>query len=53
MARLLCVWELGTDLGHLSQLRLPIEVALQLGHMVYLAARQLDHIRAVLGNMPV
>ena len=53
MARILCVWELGTDLGHLSHLRLPIEVALQLGHEVYLAARQLDQIKAVLGNMPV
>lgn len=53
MARILCVWELGSDLGHLSHLRLPIEVALQLGHQVYLAARQLDRIPEVLGNMPV
>lgn len=53
MARILCTWELGTDLGHLSHLRLPIQIALQLGHEVYLAARQLDHIRDVLGDMPV
>lgn len=53
MARILCVWELGSDLGHLSHLRLPIEVALQLGHEVYLAARQLDRIPEVLGHMPV
>jgi len=53
MARILCAWELGTDLGHLSHLRLPIQIALQLGHEVYLAARQLDHIRDVLGDMPV
>lgn len=53
MARILCVWELGTDLGHLSHLRQPIEVALQLGHEVYLAARQLSRARDVLGDMPV
>jgi hypothetical protein len=53
MARILCVWELGSDLGHLSHLRLPIEVALQLGHEVYLAVRQLDRIAAVLGDLPV
>ena len=53
MARILCVWELGSDLGHLSHLRLPIKVALELGHEVFLAARQLDRIRAVLGDMPI
>ncbi|MDO8755826.1 MAG: hypothetical protein Q7J71_00170 [Polaromonas sp.] len=53
MARILCVWELGTDLGHLSHLRQPIEVALQLGHEVYLAARQLTRARDVLGELPV
>ena len=53
MPRILCVWELGSDLGHLSHLRLPIEVALQLGHEVYLAARQLDRVATVLTGMPV
>ncbi len=53
MARILCVWELGSDLGHLSHLRLPIEVALQLGHEVYLAARQLERVKSVLGGMPI
>jgi len=53
MARVLCVWELGSDLGHLSHLRLPIAVALQLGHEVFLAARQLDRIAAVMGDMPI
>ena len=38
-ARVLCVWELGTELGHLSHLRLPIEVALEQGHEVFVAAR--------------
>ena len=53
MARILCVWELGSDLGHLSHLRLPIEVALALGHEVCLAARQLDRIASVLGDLPI
>lgn len=53
MARILCVWELGADLGHLSHLRLPIATALQLGHQVYLAARQLNHARDVLGDLPI
>lgn len=53
MARILCVWELGADLGHLSHLRLPIATALQLGHEVYLAARQLKRARDVLGDMPI
>ena len=53
MARILCAWELGTDLGHLSHLRQPIEVALQLGREVYLAARQLSRARDVLGDLPV
>ena len=53
MARILCVWELGSNLGHLSHLRLPIEMALQLGHEVFLAARQLPRAREVLGDMPI
>ena len=53
MARILCVWELGSNLGHLSHLRLPIEIALQLGHQVFLAARQLPRAREVFGDMPI
>lgn len=53
MATVLCVWELGTDLGHLSQLRLAIEVALQEGHTVLLAARELHRAREVMGDMPI
>lgn len=53
MARVLCVWELGVDLGHLSHLRLPIATALQLGHDVYLVARQLSRVRDVMGDMPI
>lgn len=53
MARILCTWELGSDLGHLSHLRLPIEQALQLGHEVFLVARELSCVREVLGDLPV
>ena len=51
--RVLLVWELGTGLGHLSKLRLPIEVALDLGYEVFLAARELNRIADVLGDLPV
>ena len=53
MARLLCVWEQGGQLGHLNRLKLPIEVALQMGHEVFLAARELRHVKSVLGDLPV
>lgn len=53
MARVLYVWEQGSNLGHLSHLRLPVEVALAAGHTVYMAVRQLQHVRRVLGDLPV
>jgi hypothetical protein len=53
MARVLCVWELGTRLGHLNHLRLPIEVALGRGHEVVVAARELPGVRDVLADMPI
>ena len=53
MSTVLCVWELGGNLGHLSNLRLPIEMALASGKQVVLAARQLHRVREVLGDMPV
>ena len=51
--RLLCVWEQGSNAGHLSNLRLPIEIALQLGHDVFVAARELNRAPEVLGGLPV
>ena len=51
--RLLCVWEQGAHLGHLSNLRLPIEVALAKGYDVVLAARELHRIGEVLGGLPI
>jgi hypothetical protein len=53
MATVLCVWELGGNLGHFSNLRLPVEVALGGGHQVVLAARELRNARDVFGDMPL
>ena len=53
MATVLCVWEQGSNLGHLSNLRLPIEMALRRGHQVVVAARELHNIPKVLGDLPL
>lgn len=51
MARVLCVWEQGTNLGHLSNLRTPLKVAQGMGHDLALAARELHRIPEVLPDM--
>ena len=53
MAKVLCVWEQGGNFSHLSNLRVLIQILLQQGHAVYLAARQLHGIPAVFGDMPI
>lgn len=53
MARVLCVWELGAELGHISKLRLPMAIALEEGHQVFLAARELRRVKLILGDMPI
>lgn len=53
MARLLCVWEQGGQLGHLNRLKQPIALALQMGHQVFLAARELHNVKAVMGDLPI
>ena len=53
MATVLCVWELGGNLGHLSNLRLPVQIALQQGHRVVMALKDQSHARQVLGDLPV
>lgn len=53
MATVLCVWEQGGNLGHLSNLRLPIEIALQLGHRVVLAARELHRVPEALAGLHI
>lgn len=51
MATVLCVWEQGANLGHLSNLRPSIEIALQLGHRVVLAARELHRVPEALAGL--
>ena len=53
MATVLCVWEQGGNLGHLSNLRLPIEIALELGHRVVLAARELHRVPEALAGLRI
>ena len=53
MATVLCVWELGSELGHWSKLRVPIAAALKMGHRVVVAARQLHRATEVLGDLAV
>ena len=53
MATVLCVWEQGGNLGHLTHLRRPIEAALQLGHRVVLAARELHRVPEVLAGLRI
>jgi len=51
MARIVFVWELGTALGHLTNLRLPMKVAQDMGHEVILVARELGGIPDVLAGL--
>lgn len=51
MARVLCVWEQGTNLGHLSHLRTPMLVAQELGCELTLAARELHRVPEVMSGL--
>ncbi|APW43867.1 glycosyltransferase [Rhodoferax saidenbachensis] len=51
MARVLCVWEQGSNLGHLSNLRAPIQAAQDLGHEITLVARELHRIPEVMSGL--
>lgn len=53
MATILCVWELGTDLGHLSTLRLPVEIALAQGHRVVMALKEGHNVSQMFGEWPI
>lgn len=50
---MLCVWEQGANMGHLTNLRQPIEIALAQGFEVFLAARELHNVRHALTGLPV
>lgn len=47
MARILCVWEMGSSLGHLTNLKLFVDEAQQQGHQVSLAVRELQNVTTV------
>lgn len=51
--RILCVWELGGNLGHLANLRLFAERALKRGHQVVLVVRELHQVPAVFAGLDV
>ena len=53
MARILFVWEQGANIGHLNNLRLPIEIAVKDGHQVILAARELHAVKSIIGDLPI
>lgn len=53
MANILCVWELGSNLGHLTNLKLFIDLAVSKGHRVTLAVRELHNVRTVIDNRDV
>jgi hypothetical protein len=44
---------MGAELGHVSKLRHPIEIALDMGLQVFLAARELRRVKLILGDMPI
>ena len=47
MARVLCVWEMGSGLGHLAFLKPFVDAARSAGHEVSLAAKELQNVGAV------
>ncbi len=51
--RVVCVWEMGGNLGHLSNLKLFVDEALSRGHRVSLVARQLQHVATVFGDQDI
>lgn len=53
MVKILCVWEQGSKLGHLSNLRTSIEIAVAQGHEVFVAARELHDVLRVFDGLPL
>jgi hypothetical protein len=48
MANVLCVWEMGSSLGHLSNLKPVVQAAQAAGHRVSLAVKELQNVQTVL-----
>jgi hypothetical protein len=53
MARIVFVWEQGAKIGHLNNLRLPIEIAVKTGHQVILVARELHGLKSIICDLPI
>ena len=53
MAKVVCVWELGENLGHLSNLKAVAERALAKGHQVWIIAKDLSRSDVVFHGLPV
>lgn len=53
MANVVCVWELGANLGHLGNLRQIAVRGLATGHNVWLIAKDLANVHTVFENLPV
>ncbi len=51
--RVVCVWEMGGNLGHLTNLKLFVDAALERGLQVSLVVRQLQHVATVFPNYTV
>ena len=49
----LCAWEMGGNLGHLTNLKLFADQALKRGHRVVLAVRELQHVHRVFAGEDV
>lgn len=53
MATVVCVWELGANLGHLGNLKQIATRALRDGHCVWIIAKDLANVHTVFGDIPV
>jgi hypothetical protein len=53
MANILCLWEMGSALGHLANLKPFIDGAIAAGHKVSLAAKELQNVEAILGRRDI
>tara|TARA_B100000446_G_scaffold78174_1_gene74109 strand:- start:882 stop:2126 length:1245 start_codon:yes stop_codon:yes gene_type:complete len=51
--RIVCVWEMGGNLGHLANLKFFIDEALVRGHRVSLVARQLQHVSTLFHDQDI
>lgn len=53
MSRILCVWELGDDFGHLGKFSSLIDELIHRGHEVFFAVKDLSRIDQFYANKPV